>query len=188
MCWNVEKLEKDVQLFVLYSECGSVSWFRFPQTPFHLVVSFWIDVPLLSFLRLGHMGPLPSSHHGPFEEGNFIGALNVMDPLKGPSVSPVGSKQKSNKSAPWDTSVSAVVCRHCGKQFTNLGKFKAHAAYHGKEGRHPCKFCGKAFTFRADKLRHERVHTGEKPFQCSVCDKSFVTNGSLKRHESTHFR
>lgn len=144
-----------------------------------------IDTPSL-FLCLGLMGPLRSTQHGPIAEQTFSRAVNTSKSSKSPGFPTGGSKQKSHKFAAFHTSVSAVVCKHCGKQFNDMTKFKAHASYHENESRYSCKFCGKAFHSRGVTLRHERVHTGEKPFRCRVCNAGFNQKANCKRHESTH--
>lgn len=77
-------------------------------------------------------------------------------------------------------------CRYCGKNFTDVAKYKAHEAYHSKADRFPCQFCDKAFHFKANLIRHERVHTGEKPYACSICGRKFTQISSCRSHESTH--
>ncbi|KAJ8032238.1 hypothetical protein HOLleu_25707 [Holothuria leucospilota] len=150
------------------------------------------DMPGPSSSSAGLEGSLPYSEHGPYDELTSSGGANIRDSRKGPvsstSTRTVGPKKKAEDSALFDTSVSAVVCKHCGKHFTDMAKFKAHAKYHKKERRFVCEFCGKAFHTNVNKLAHERIHTGEKPFKCKVCNKGFVTNEHRRRHESTHFR
>lgn len=144
------------------------------------------------FLCLGLEGFLPYSEHGPYDELTSFGTVNIRDPRKGPvsstSARTVGPKKKAEDSALFDASVSAVVCKHCGKHFTDMTKFKLHAKYHKKERRHVCRFCHMAFHSVGNKTAHERTHTGEKPFKCRVCDKSFTRLSGLQKHEKTHLQ
>lgn len=168
-------------------------FFRIPQN-FVLVhskmTSNWPNHSL--FLCLGPEGPLPSSQQDSFGRPSSAMAMNIGDTAKDPgpssSTPTLGLNRNSDQMALFDTSISAVVCKHCGKHFNDMAKFKTHATYHKKERRFPCEFCGKAFHSRANKVAHERVHTGEKPFRCKVCNKCFARIAHLKRHETIHFQ
>lgn len=148
------------------------------------------------FLCIGLDGPIPSPQLGPFDELTSTAAGRMMNPRKGSGrsgrpqqASPrLGPRRKSDKLGSINLSNIEVVCKQCGKHFTDLAKYKTHEAYHSQMGRFVCEYCGKAFHTNVNKLAHERVHTGERPFKCSVCNKGFITNENCKRHESTHFR
>lgn len=156
----------------------------------HLNRNLYISLPnsVSLFLCLGHAGPLHYLQHGWHGELIQSTAMNKRGPpiavgpfTSSPTLSP---KQKSDKLSALDKSFSAVVCKQCGKHFSDLTKFKAHIAYHEKEGRFPCKYCGKPFHARANQVRHERIHTGEKPFECKFCNRGFNVLSACRKHES----
>lgn len=149
------------------------------------------DMPGPSSSSAGPWGPLPDLQHGPYRELASSATMSSVAPLVGPSQaspSPLNTKAKPDKFAFLKTSISGVVCKHCGKNFSDMMKFKSHVSYHAQEGRHPCQVCGKAFHTKAKRIRHERIHTGERPFKCKICNKGFSENGNCKKHELSHFR
>lgn len=187
---HINLLYGDKYFLKLMSEF-SISGFPQNSVPVQSkMMSNWPNHSL--FLCLGPEGPLPYSQQGSFGRPSPAMATNIRDTAKDPgpssSTPTLGLNKNPDQMALFDTSISAVVCKHCGKHFNDMAKFKTHATYHKKERRFPCEFCSRAFHSRANKVAHERVHTGEKPFECKVCNKRFARIAHLKRHETIHFQ
>ena len=64
-----------------------------------------------------------------------------------------------------------VVCKICGKSFTQKAYIQKHSLIHTGQKPYECKACGKAFTQKGNLQRHSLIHTGQKPYECKVCGK-----------------
>lgn len=90
------------------------------------------------------------------------------------------------KHADQNMELTALTCKFCYKQFSNLGNLQIHLRTHTNTKPYVCEVCAKAFTQSCNLTNHKRIHTGERPFKCPHCERSFTQSGNLSNHIRLH--
>ncbi|KAJ8942097.1 hypothetical protein NQ318_013386 [Aromia moschata] len=84
------------------------------------------------------------------------------------------------------TGEKPILCKTCGKRFSDPHGLTTHNKIHTGERKHECNFCGKRFAHSFVLKAHKRTHTGERPYKCNTCEASFATSSYLTIHIRTH--
>lgn len=77
-----------------------------------------------------------------------------------------------------------LVCRFCGKRFTESLSLKKHMSLHRGDKPYVCQKCGKRFKKHAYLIAHAQSH--KRKVQCSVCNKMFATVADFLQHRESH--
>ena len=87
-----------------------------------------------------------------------------------------------------------IVCKKCGKRFSEMRLFNRHIFSHYSVKPFTCDVCNRGFS-RADSLRnHRTIHAGpdavmspDKLFLCDTCGRQFKRVEALRNHVKLHF-
>ena len=75
-----------------------------------------------------------------------------------------------------------IVCKFCGKSFSN-NNLKVHIMQvHETERPYKCEICQKGFVEQSRYQIHMNTHTGNKPFKCQFCSKAFADSSNRRMH------
>ena len=97
------------------------------------------------------------------------------------------SKKKQKGRSPQGRKKSTpVICKVCGKSYTDRSYLKQHMMSHSGEKPFSCTECGESFKNKKLLRDHKLLHTNEKPYQCTVCGRCFRLNCVLREHMFTH--
>ncbi|XP_077517655.1 histone-lysine N-methyltransferase PRDM9-like isoform X2 [Amblyomma americanum] len=79
--------------------------------------------------------------------------------------------------------LASLVCRFCGKVFSDLGALNRHILKHTGEKPHACSHCGQRFATISSTNRHERVvHSRQYALHCPHCGKGLADMTNLRMH------
>lgn len=81
-----------------------------------------------------------------------------------------------------------LVCKLCGKSFTQLRNLQEHENIHTNYKPYKCEHdgCNKSFKQKASLYMHKQSHVTERKFICKICNLSFLTKQPLIVHMTIH--